>query len=57
MSKKLSVLAVIALSLMLGMSNACAERAAKPAEETAPMNCLTCSAKLWKGLRHLMLKR
>ena len=33
MSKKLSVLAVIALSLMLGMSNACAEKAAKPAEE------------------------
>ena len=33
MSKKLSVLAFIALSLMLGMSNACAEKAAKPAEE------------------------
>ena len=33
MSKKLSVLAVIALSLMLGMSNACAEKAAKSAEE------------------------
>lgn len=33
MSKKLSVLAVIALSLMLGMSIACAEKAAKPAEE------------------------
>lgn len=33
MSKKLSVLAVIALSLMLGMSNACAEKATKPAEE------------------------
>lgn len=33
MSKKLSVLAVIALSFMLGMSNACAEKAAKPAEE------------------------
>ena len=33
MSKKLSVLAVIALSLMLGRSNACAEKAAKPAEE------------------------
>lgn len=33
MLKKLSVLAVIALSLMLGMSNACAEKAAKPAEE------------------------
>ena len=33
MSKKLSVLAFIALSLMIGMSNACAEKAAKPAEE------------------------
>lgn len=33
MSKKLSILAVIALSLMLGMSNACAEKAAKSAEE------------------------